>query len=150
EPDLSQPVGCVVRRTGPPVCVVIPAGGKRWDDADRFLPTQAYLATIADSLTRKERDDLVAREPEKYRPLARAALEPGQRKKLTAALRKQRVEPLLGHLKGVRHLYVVPTGRLAPFPVELLAPEFTVSLIPSGTLLRRILKGHRPLAATSL
>src|SRR5262249_60229391 len=124
---------------------------KGWAAADGFLAPQACLATIADSLTKKERDDLVAREPEKLRSLARAALEPGQRAKLTAALRKQRVEPLLGHLKGVRHLFVVPTGRLAPFPVELLlAPEFSVSLIPSGSFLHRILKGHRPLAATSL
>ena len=72
------------------------------------------------------------------------------RDKLLTALRMQRLEPLLPHLKGIRHLLVVPTGDMAKVPLEALSDKFTISYIPSGTVHARLAAQHRALQASSL
>src|SRR5262249_17426546 len=78
------------------------------------------------------------------------------RAELIKALIKQRFAPLLPHLKArgklpaVRRLFVVPTGIMARVPVDLLAPGYTVSYVPSGTVFARLRKDHRKLSPTSV
>jgi tetratricopeptide (TPR) repeat protein len=66
----------------------------------------------------------------------RAALEAGTGswEALARKLRQQRLDPLAKHLDGVRHLVVLPSGRMDGVPVEVLAGGRTVSYAPSGTL----------------
>src|SRR5207245_743374 len=79
-----------------------------------------------------------------------------QRDRLIAAVRKQRLAPLREHLQArgtlppVRRLFVVPTEKMAQVPVEVLAPEYTVSYVPSGTIFARLMEQHRPLSGSSL
>ncbi|HZW31159.1 MAG TPA: CHAT domain-containing protein, partial [Isosphaeraceae bacterium] len=74
-----------------------------------------------------------------------AAREPGWRD-LTAMVARQRFGPLLPHLRGVRHLVVLPSEGLAAIPVEVLvaalpadAPRPIVSYAPSGSLFARLI-----------
>jgi hypothetical protein len=75
---------------------------------------------------------------------------------LTAAFRKQRLEPLAAHLKAmpdlpaVRRLFVVPTGVMGRIPVEVLSEDYQVSYVPSATLFARMRQRHRPLQGTAL
>src|SRR5207253_461663 len=73
-----------------------------------------------------------------------------ERDKLLAALRTQRLDPLLPHLTGIRRLLVVPTGDLAKIPLEALTDQFTISYIPSGSVYAQLRQQHRPLEGRSL
>jgi CHAT domain-containing protein len=53
-------------------------------------------------------------------------------------------------LPAVRRLLVVPTGQKARVPVEVLAPEYLVSYVPSGTVFARLREQHRVLAGDAL
>ena len=73
-----------------------------------------------------------------------------QREKLLAACGKDGLEPLRPHLKGVKQLFVVPTGQMAYIPTDLLTEGIAVRYVPSGSVLARIVESHRVLDGTSL
>jgi hypothetical protein len=72
------------------------------------------------------------------------------------AVRKHWLDPLRRHLAAagtlpaVRRLFVVPSGFMASLPVEVIAPDWTVSYTSSGTLLAQTLSQHRPLDAAAV
>jgi tetratricopeptide (TPR) repeat protein len=123
--------GCVVRRLGPPAWVQLPGSGrdKVWTDAD-------------DHLSRQLRDDL-------GRPDSGAEA-------TARRLAAQRIDPLAPHLAAtgelpaVRRLVVVPVGRMAGIPVEVLTDRYLVSYAPSATVFARLAQKHRPLEAPTL
>src|SRR5262249_8632446 len=66
-----------------------------------------------------------------------------------AAVARQRLGPLVSHLRGVRHLIVLPSRGLAAVPVEALiaafpegSPRPVISYAPSGSLLARLGARH--------
>jgi tetratricopeptide (TPR) repeat protein len=130
---LGENWGCVLRAQGPPHWQRLAGSGPggTWTPEDYQQPAR-LRAALAD------RSSSIAR-----------------RRKLTAAVRRRWLAPLAGHRKAedklpaVRRLFVVPSGYLAGLPVEVLAPEWTVSYVPSGTLLAQALAGHRPLRASA-
>ncbi|MHB1423289.1 MAG: tetratricopeptide repeat protein [Gemmataceae bacterium] len=99
----------VLRSAGPPIWVRLSGSGDKdaWTDADTQLPSQLREALQSSR-------DL-------WQPLAER-------------LRKQRLDPLAQHLKGVRQLIVLPSTALAGVPLEVIADKYTVSYAPSGTL----------------
>jgi CHAT domain-containing protein/tetratricopeptide (TPR) repeat protein len=105
---------CVVRRDGEPHWVRLPGTGPEasWTSDDSTLPS-------------KLRAELRQERPS---PTVSG---------LAAMLRAQRIEPVLKHLEGVKTLYVIGVNEMAGIPVDLLAPEFTTSYVPSGTFLAR-------------
>jgi CHAT domain-containing protein/tetratricopeptide (TPR) repeat protein len=66
------------------------------------------------------------------------------------ALRRQRLEPLGEHLRGIERLLVVPTSWAARVPVEVLTDTYRVSYVPSGSVLARLRKNSRPLRSAPL
>jgi CHAT domain-containing protein/tetratricopeptide (TPR) repeat protein len=105
--DLGEHLGCVLRHEGPPVWVPLHGAGKAgaWTSEDESLPQRCYAALTGARAGMPLRDEL-------YR---------------------QRLAPLEEHLKGVKHLLVVPTGALARVPVEALTNRWTISYVPSGS-----------------
>jgi hypothetical protein len=93
---------------------------------DSSLPQRLRLALAGDA--------------EKKLPPAPA----GEAADLAKKLRDQRLAPALPHLAGVKTLSVSATGHMAGVPVDLLAPEFTVSYTPSGTFLAKLADRPRP------
>src|SRR5262249_6485777 len=93
-------------------------------------------------LPRLLRDDLARGEPDADRHARRLA--------------DQRLAPLaphlaaVGDLPAVRHLVVVPVGRMAGGPVEVLTDRYLVRYAPSGTVCARLRRQHRPLEAPTL
>jgi tetratricopeptide (TPR) repeat protein len=130
-PQTSDHWGCVLRHSGPPAWVRLQGSGPdgAWAEAD-------------DKLQRRLRDSLDHGEPDADRR--------------AAALAEQRLRPLEPHLAAtdklpaVQHLLVVPAGRMAGIPVELLCDRCTVSYVPSGSVLSRLRQKHRPLEHPSL
>lgn len=117
--------GCVVRRGGAPAWFPLVGTGPEgaWTEADDRLPGR-----LRDALAHGEAD---------WPDLARR-------------LRTQRLkslEPALGN--DVRHLVVVPAGRMAGVPVGLLTDK-AVSYAPSGTVYARLREQHRPLDKPTL
>jgi tetratricopeptide (TPR) repeat protein len=106
---------CVVRSTGDPRWERLPGTGANgtWIPKEDGLLISRFINAIKQSAPKPELDELTKR------------------------FRSQRIVPALPHLDGVKSLYVVPAHWLAGVPVELLAPEFTVSYVPSGTFLAR-------------
>src|SRR5207253_2784725 len=100
---------CVVRSRGAPVWQRLPGSGpaRVWTRDDQDLP--ARLLTLLSN------------------PLS----SPAGRQRLIRAVRQQRLEPLLPHLKGVRRLFVVPVWPLDALPLEVLSEDFRVSYVPS-------------------
>jgi CHAT domain-containing protein/tetratricopeptide (TPR) repeat protein len=117
EPKWHDPKGdhwaCLVKRQGDPVWVQLTGSGPKgeWTEEDDQLPAKARRAFAA----RPDDPNSVEWIP----PAAR--------------LQSQRLEPLLVHLEGVRHLIVLPSARMAGVPVEALTKR-TVSYAPSGTM----------------
>jgi tetratricopeptide (TPR) repeat protein len=126
--------GCVLRQHGPPRWQRLPGSGRN----GAWTPDDLYLT------------------PRLYRVLANLRERGSRHDQLVQAVRQQRLEPLRQHfqatekLPAVRQLLVIPTGMNAWVPVEVLAPEFTVSYIPSGTVFARLMEQHRPLSGSSL
>ncbi len=118
--ELGERWGCVVRSQGSP----------RWQKLDT-------------KMTDKQVSQL-------YASLIDATSNEKQREKLLAAFRKERLDPLRPHLKGVKQLFVVPTGHMAYIPADLLAEGFAVRDVPSGSVLARTMEKHRALDASSL
>ena len=123
----DEHLGCVLRHEGPPAWVKLPGSGKgnTWTDADRSLPGRALTALAGG---------------------------PGHAdgRRLLAQLRRQRIAPLQGHLKGVRRLFVVAAGQMSAVPVEVLTEGYTVSYVSSASVFARWAEKHRPLQASSL
>jgi tetratricopeptide (TPR) repeat protein len=125
---------CLLRREGAPQWQRLPGSGRdgAWTDDDWNLTQELYQALR----------DVEA-------PAARRQL-------LVEAVRRQRFEPLrrylakVGDLPAVRRLFVVPTQSMARVPVEVLAPEYTVSYLPSGTVFARTREQHRDLSTDAL
>jgi CHAT domain-containing protein len=99
----------LLRAGGAPVWVRLPGSGAKdaWTKADEALP-----ATLHKALRTGVGD---------WRPLA-------------ARLRGQRLAPLGEHLKGVRHLVVLPSAVMDGTPVEVIAEGMTVSYASSASL----------------
>jgi hypothetical protein len=131
---LGGSLGCVVRREGGPVWVLLSGTGKggAWTEADRVLPFRLYR-TLSD-------------------PTSSVA----ERGRLVKAVVEQRLRPLhsalgaRGKLPAVRRLFVVPIGPMAFVPLEALGTGYLISYVPSGSVLARALEGHRPLSGSSL
>jgi hypothetical protein len=123
--------GCVVRRTGPPAWVRLKGTGPEgaWTEADDKLPHRL-------------RDNLDHGEPDADRRARRLA--------------QQRLVPLAPHVAAtadlpvVRRLIVVPAGRMAGIPVEVLTDRYTVSYAPSATVFARLRQKHRSLESPTL
>jgi hypothetical protein len=119
----------VVRREGPPKWVVLATRNK--GKVNRSLPHEWH--------------DLVT-----GRGAAR------DWKALAADLRKERLDPLVPHLKAagnlprVRHLIVIPAGQMASVPIEALTGDYTISYAPSASVFARLMKQHRELRGSSL
>jgi CHAT domain-containing protein/tetratricopeptide (TPR) repeat protein len=123
--------GCVLRPQGLPVWVSLKGTGPQgsWTKDDHRLP-------------RLLRENLALGEPDAER----------QARQL-AAQRLVPLEPHLAasaHLPAVRQLIVVPVGHMAGVPVEVLTNRYRISYAPSGSVLTRLRKKHRPLESPSL
>jgi tetratricopeptide (TPR) repeat protein len=120
--------GCVVRRSGPPAWVKLPGSG----------PAKAWIEDDHD-LHHAVRDLLI--QP----PRGATSDWPA----LLGRLHAQRLAPLepylqaQGELPAVRRLIVLPAGRMARIPLEVLSSKYLVSYAPSGTLFAR-LRERRP------
>jgi CHAT domain-containing protein len=114
----------LLRSVGDPIWVRLSGSGDKnaWTDADTKLPG-----------------------------LLREALQSprGLWQPLAERLRKQRLDPLAPHLKGVRRLIVLPSTALAGVPVEVIADGYTVSYAHSGTMFA-YLGQQRPLTNKGL
>jgi tetratricopeptide (TPR) repeat protein len=133
--ELGEHWACLLRAQGKPAWLALKGSGKdgAWAAQDEALPRHLYRL-LSDPNAGSDRE----------------------RRKLSDALRKQRLEPLRPLLKGkdglpaVRHLLVVPTGWAARVPIEALAGEYRVSYVPSGSAFAHLRKGHRALSGKSL
>jgi CHAT domain-containing protein len=145
-------LGCVLRRQGPPVWVRLPGSGKgtAWREEDGLLPVLAYWSLQADFLREEDKESLLNRVEKQHRESFRGAFVQTRRPQLLTALHRQRIAPLEPHLKGVRHLLVVPSGPMSAVPVEALTDRYLVSYIPSASVYARAMQKHRPLEASSL
>jgi tetratricopeptide (TPR) repeat protein len=120
---------CVVRHEGDPVWVKIPGTG----------PDGAWIKED-DERAGRLRDALAG-----HQPAWRAAAE---------GLARQRLAPLMPHLRGMKHLIVLPSAALAGLPIETListgpnadVPPILISYAPSGTMLARLVapRSHPP------
>jgi CHAT domain-containing protein len=150
--ELDQHRACVVRRQGAPTWVALRGSGQQgsWSEEDAHLPRQALLCLQAEFLPEEERQALLNTNRESDRPFIRAALDPRQGQRLLTALQRQRLAPLEPHLKGVKHLLVVPADRMAAVPVEVLTDRYSISYVPSGSIYARQMEAQWPLKASSL
>src|SRR5262249_9582162 len=53
-------------------------------------------------------------------------------------LAKQYLAPLEGHLQGINHLVVLPSGRMWRIPIESFSDRYRVSYAPSATVYARL------------
>ena len=117
--NVEEHFACVVRRNGEPFWVRLPGRGQqgKWTKDD-------------DQLSAIVRAGLRTTQP------------PSNLPERIQQLRNQRIEPVLAHLMqhNITQLYVVGVEKMAGLPVEVIAPEFTISYVPSGTFLARLPK----------
>lgn len=127
--------GVVIRKQGPPVWVKLPGTGEAaaWTADDDQLGQQlaGVLANPAG------------------RPLRHTA---GQIRQLVKELKAQRIEPLEScfaardGMPDVTRLIFLPAPAMRAVPIEMLLPDqFTVSYVPSGTLLTWLVESQRDL-----
>jgi hypothetical protein len=109
----------LLKARGAPVWVRLPGSGpdKAWTGADEELPSKLREALV--------------RAANEWQPLAR---------KLYA----QRLSPLADHLKGLRHLVVLPLEKMDGVPVEVIAEGFTISYASSASLFGHQKQQPRP------
>jgi len=118
-PATAEVWALVLRAAGEPRCVRLRGSDESgaWTAEDLLLPLEIYRGFLLDS-----QDGQAATEER------------------LAVLRRQRFQPLaecLTQMAGdtpVRRLIVLPSGLMSWLPVELLAPAYTVSYAPSGTI----------------
>ncbi len=106
-------------------CVVRRQGSARWE---------RLAGTGADGKWTKSDSELPARLRD---ALGSAHATASEIAALTSQLRAQRLAPVAKHLTDVKTLYVVPVHEMAGLPVELIAPEFQVEYVTSGTAIVR-------------
>jgi CHAT domain-containing protein/tetratricopeptide (TPR) repeat protein len=131
---LDPPGALILRRRGVPVWQPLPGTGKggQWTPED----------------TKRTRQLLIAAEG--------PTSSPAELRRLTEAVRRQRLDPLRPHLRAsgtlpaVRRLIVVPSTAMNALPVEILTDEFLVSYIPSGSVYARLMEKHRRLSGNTL
>ena len=99
--------GIVVRNSGDPVWVALPAIGEHWAANDELLPVRVRKL-LHDPMTELDAD--------------------------LAALARQRIAPLQKHLEGITRLVVLPSDAMAGIPLEALSDRYRVSYAPSATL----------------
>jgi CHAT domain-containing protein len=109
----------LLRSSGDPIWIRLPGSGEKgaWTDADTQLPARLRKALQSSD--------------SQWQPLSNR-------------LRKQRLDPLVQHLKGVRHLIMLPSTALAGVPVEVIADGYTVSYAHSGTIYAHQLRQPSP------
>jgi hypothetical protein len=130
----TEHFACLLRKEGEPRFVRLPGSGKdgKWTLDDWQLAGRVHAAV------RQPRTSLA------------------EARKLVERLRKQRLAPVEKYLKArgklpaVRRLVVVPVGKMAEVPVELLAEGYTISYAPSASLFARGVGKHRELRLDSL
>jgi CHAT domain-containing protein/Flp pilus assembly protein TadD len=105
---------CLVRSTGLPVWVRIPGSGDNgaWVDKDEKLTEE-----VRRSLSRWRMGPEMAMAEQRLRQL-----------------HDQRIAPVKPQLSGIRHLIVLPAGKMAGIPVEALTDEFSISYAPAATM----------------
>ncbi len=126
--------GCVLRALGQPRWqrLLGTGPGDSWTLDDYDLPTRLHVALADRGSSESRRHDLID------------------------ATRKRWLDPLRPHLQAegklsaVRHIFVVPSRFMSALPVEVIAPDYTVSYTPSGTFLAQRLVAHRPLAPSAV
>jgi tetratricopeptide (TPR) repeat protein len=131
---LGEHQACIVRPKGDPAWVRLPGSGKdeEWTDLDLELTDRLY------------------------RLLRQPTPDDAEQQELTAALRRQRLEPLRPHLgaadglPAVRHLLVVPIGWAGRMPLAVLTEEYRISYVPSGSVYARLRQQHRAVQGTPL
>ncbi len=113
--NVQEHWACVVRLEGLPKWERLSGTGDdaKWSNDDTKLPAKLRAA------------------------LRSSTASPIEIKSLSARLRAQRIAPVEKHLVGVKTLYVVPVNYMAGLPVELIAPEFQIEYVTSGTALAR-------------
>lgn len=128
--------GVVLRSKGEPVWAELPGTGAdgKWTDSD----SGAAFGLFYD-MQRMRYDSQTGRDGTKS---------------YAAKLRRQRLTPLetaqAQPLTGVKRLYVVAANRMSGVPIELLADEYVVSYVPSGTFLARVRNRPRPAGPAEL
>jgi CHAT domain-containing protein len=149
----DQRLGCVLRNDGKPVWVTLPGSGKAgaWTKEDNSRAAQAHLSLFGPSLRPDEREAILANaESTGWRRLAQEAFNPARRAGIVQAAYQQFLAPLEPHLKGVKHLIVIPAGWMSALPVEALTDRYTVSYTPSASVFARLREQHRKLEGSSL
>ena len=113
--------GCAVRSAGGPVWERLPGTGpkREWVEDDKVRAFRLQRAITEGAPT------------DEIRTLARQVYD-------------QRLAPLAPHLKGIKHLYIVPTRAMARLPVEAVTNEYRISYVPSGTFLARLKAAPKP------
>jgi CHAT domain-containing protein len=114
-PKLRDHWVCVLRSKGPLIWEQLAANGpdNEWNKEDRRLP-QFFRESILNA-----------------KPLSEI-------EKTANKLFQQRLAPIEKHLAGVKHLVIVPIGSMAGVPIEATCSRYTISYIPSGTILARL------------
>ena len=122
----SEHWACLLRHEGDPIWFKIAGTGRdgAWTEDDEERPGKLRMALAGHRIG----CDALARE-----------------------LARQRLAAILPHLKGIKHLIVLPSHAMAGVPIEPLvadghsgdAPSFVISYAPSGSMYAR-LTAHRP------
>jgi hypothetical protein len=149
----TQHLGCVLRPGGKPAWVALPGSGKAgaWTEQDANRTAQSHLSLFGPTLPQERREVFLAGLPSAlWKRLGKEAFDPDKRAGILQAAYEQRVAPLKPHLKGVKHLIVVPSGSMSGLPVEALTDRYTVSYTPSASVFARLKERHRKLEGASL
>lgn len=118
DPHAVEPHGehwaCVVRHEGEPSWIKLPGSG----EGEEWTASDSGLAKGLRRILRAGSSGQAAR----------------RQQELIQRLHEQRIAPVEPHLPGIRHLIILPAGRLSGIPVELLTDNYAVSYCPSGTM----------------
>jgi len=126
--DVGVRWACVVRPSGRPEWVSLPGSGKNGavTKEDESLPTRLHQSFTDPGTT------------------------PQERQKLADAFIAQLFDPVRPALKGVKRLFVVPSGPLARVPLDSLVSDFAIHYVPSGSVLALTREKHRTVDGKSL
>lgn len=126
--DAVECWACVVRGEGAPRWTHLPGSDKKgkYTEDESSLPSRLHSALHDPTVKDADRRDL------------------------SAAFTKLIFDPLRPHLKGVKRLFVVPTGPLARVPLDALIEEYTISYVPSGSVLALLAEKRRSFDGSSL
>jgi CHAT domain-containing protein len=115
---------CIVKSQGPPLWTALPGQGKdgAWTAEDRNLASE--LKGVLGHWT--------------------GAQSAAWQQELIRQLHHQRLKPVEQHLAGVQRLIVLPAGKMAGVPLEVLTDAYTISYAPSGTMYAWLKESHRP------